>query len=554
MGVAAVKSLFPTALGLMALISLPYAGAESSGSPIRFRHQAIPFTLNNGETPQKHLPGTMAGGVAIFDFDNDGHLDIYFTNGGDLATLKKSGPRFYNRLFRGDGKGGFEDVTERAGVAGTGYDIGVTVGDYDNDGHRDLFVAGVHRNTLYRNNGDGTFRDVTAEANLMAEAGAWAVGAAWFDYDRDGHLDLFVVNYVRWQYDKDRTCVVNGKPDYCHPRFYEAAPNALYRNNGDGTFTDVSEEAGIRAHLGKGMGIGVADFDGDGWPDVFIANDRVFNFFFRNTGKGTFIEAAFDAGVAVPQDGSPVSAMGVDARDMDNDGRPDLIFTALADETFPLFRNVGKGQMEEVTASSQLARLTRKMAGWSAGFFDFDNDGWKDLFVTRSDALSPAGGKGERTKEPNSVFRNLGKGRFADLSEAAGLAARPPQMYRGAAFGDFNGDGRIDVVVSALNAEAEAWINEGAEGGHWIAVALEGTRSNRDGIGVRIRVKTDSGVQYNHATTAAGYASSSAGPVHFGLGADAVVREMTVEWPSGRVQTLAEIPAGQVLRVKEPAE
>ena len=430
------------------------------------------------------------------------------------------------------------------------------MGDYDNDGYKDLFVAGVHRNTLFHNNGDGTFTDVTAKAGLdrrvHPSGPLWGIAAAWLDFDNDGDLDLFVSNYCVWDHRTEKPCFMDGKPDYCHPKNYAGQPNSLFRNNGDGTFTDISNESGIGKHIGKGMGVVVADYDQDGRLDIFVANDKYFNFLFHNDGDGKFTEVAFEAGVAVPQDGEPVSGMGADFRDINNDGWPDIFLTALADETFPLFLNRGNGTFEEATHRSGLSAATQKMAGWSTGIYDFDNDGWKDIFLSRSDALSPFGWRGARTKEPNSVFRNLANGKMADLTGPAGLLARKPQMYRGAAFGDLNNDGRVDVVVSALNAEAEIWLNAGAGGNHWLALQLEGRTSNKDAIGARIKLVTPRGSQFNHVTTSVGYGCAAAGPVHFGLGADKEVDLIEIVWPSGNVQQLKKVESDRVLKITEP--
>ncbi len=531
--------------------------AQTSLSPIHFSFQSIPFRLENDETPLRHVPAAMAGGVAIFDYNKDGRPDIFFTNGANLATLKKDSPKYANRLFRNDGNGKFTDVTKESGLAGTGYDIGVAAGDYDNDGYPDLFVAGVHRNTLYHNNRDGTFTDVTAKAGLNrpdAEYGPlWAVAAAWVDVNNDGLLDLFVVNYLRWDYATEPRCPFRGLAYYCPPKSYKGLPNQLFLNNGDGTFTDVSKESGIRAHVGKGMGVAMADYDADGLPDLFVTNDGYYNFLFHNVGGGKFEEAAFNAGVALVENGNFVSGMGVDFRDFNNDGYPDVAFTALTKETFPLFRNTGKGTFEEITAKSGMAALSRPMAGFGAALYDFDNDGWKDLFVSRGhvDALPLAN---EEIAQFNTVFRNQGpSGHWSALTEEAGLNSHPAARHRGCAFGDLNGDGRIDVVTTALGKEAEIWMNESAGSGHWLDVALEGTRSNRDGIGAAIRVVTDAGIQYNHMTTSVGYASSSDGPVHFGLGSYTVAKLVEIRWPSGTVQRFENVAGDAVLKAREPA-
>jgi hypothetical protein len=521
-------------------------------SPIFFEHIAIPCRLENAPTPRKHAPETMAGGVAAFDYNNDGHLDIFFANGATMPGLKKDSPKYWNRLFRNDGKGSFTDVTEKAGLAGTGYDTGVAVADYDGDGHKDLFLAGVHRNTLYHNNGDGSFSDVTTRAGLGKPdpkyGPEWAVGAVWFDYDNDSRLDLFVLNYLRWDPATEKLC-----NDYCHPSYYGGLPNRLYRNHGDGTFTDVSAASGLREHVGKGMGASAADLEGDGHLDLFVTNDTEFNFFFRNLGNARFREMAFEAGVALPEHARYVSGMGTDFRDIDNDGYPDAVFVALNEETFPLYRNTGKGSFVDMTTSSGLAHASRTMGGYSPGIFDFDNDGWKDLFVSCGHVQSLDMDKRVEVDQHNVVFRNLRNGKFEPLVKEAGFESQPPRRHRGAAIGDFDHDGRLDIVVSALSAPAELWMNRSPGVRHWLELALEGSGGNRDAIGARIKVVTKEGAQFNHMTTAVGYASSSAGPVHFGLGASATADLVEIRWPSGKVQQLKGVRADQVLKVKEPA-
>ena len=535
---------------------LALAAGGLTESPIRFAWRPIAFTLDSCETPQRHAPETMAGGVAVFDYDNDGALDIFFTNGADIRSLKKTDPKYYNRLFRNDGKGHFTDVTAKAGLAGTGFDTGVAIGDYDNDGYEDIFVGGVHHNTLYHNNGDGTFKDVTEKAGINkpdAEYGPlWSVGAAWVDINNDGLLDLIVVNYLSWNIDTEPACPSGDRLDYCHPKMYKPTPNQVYLNNGDGTFRDISAECGVRAHPGKGMGIGVADYDLDGRMDFFVSNDKMYNSLFHNKGGGKFEEVAFPANVALRENAELISGMGVDFRDLDNDGYPDITLVALDDETFPLFRNTGKGDFIDATGPSRLATLSMPMSGYSPTIFDFDNDGWKDIFVSRGHVQSLQAAPRVSVAQPNTVFRNLGNGRFAALTAEAGLAAQAPERHRGSAVGDLDGDGRLDVVVSALGAPAEIWMNQSPGANHWLELRLEGTTSNRDAIGARIKVVTSAGTQYNHVTTACGYASSSAGPVHFGLGAAASADLVEILWPSGRVQQLRNVAGARVVRVREP--
>ena len=542
------------AVALLAASALS-TGTESAA--IRFTLQTIPFRLEHGEIAARHVPATMAGGVAVFDYNRDGRPDIFFTNGANLATLKKDSPKYADRLFRNDGKGVFTDVTKAAGLEGGGYDGSVAVGDYDNDGYPDLFVGGPHRVTLYHNNRDGTFTDVTEKAGINRpdpEYGPlWAIGAAWVDVNNDGLLDLFIVNYLKWDYATEPRCEYKGAPDYCSPRFYKGLPSQLFLNNGDGTFRDVSKEWGIRAHVGKGMGAGVADYDLDGRPDLFVTNDAEYNFFFHNLGN-KFEEIAFDAGVALAEDGNFISGMGLDFRDFDNDGYPDLAFVALSKQTFPLFKNLGGHGFKEVTAETGMRGLSWSKSGFGAGLYDFDNDGWKDLFVTRGDVLSRPS-PNTVVDQNNTVFRNLGaSGKWQALTGEAGLEAAPAGRHRGLAFGDLDGDGRVDVVTTALGAAAEIWMNRSPASGHWLDIALEGTKSNRDGMGARIKLVAKGGTQYNHMTSCVGFASSSYGPVHFGLGADAAADLLEIHWPSGIVQTLRNVPADRVLKVKEPAE
>ncbi len=516
----------------------------------------VKFVLDNGTTDDKPIIDAVPGGVALLDYDNDGYLDILFTNGAHIPDLVKSGPAFSNRLFHNNRDGTFTDVTERAGLEGAGYSMGVAAADFDNDGWADLYVTGVNRNILYHNNGNGTFTDVTDHAGVTGVSHGkklLSVSAAWVDYDNDGLLDLFVTNYLDWSAETSRVCGEPGKRLTCPPSLYKGEPNILYHNNGDGTFTDVSEAMGVASQIGKGMGVAIADFDGDGWTDIFVANDNERNFLFRNrAGKG-FDEVGVESSVAYTDNGIPLSSMGVDFRDWGNDGKPGLFVTALGGETFPLFRNEGNGFFEMETYGSKIGFPSFRMSGWGAGIVDFNNDGWKDLFSANSHVSENANlDPQQHYRQANAIFMNLGNGTFEDASDKVGLNAMPVAAHRGCAFGDLNNDGKVDVVVSAIGSPAEILYNSSTGGNHWLAIETRGVKSNRDGIGTRIKVTGQSGlVQYNHVTTAGSYASSSDRRVHFGLGADTVAKEIELRWPSGTVQVLHNVKVDQILKVAE---
>ena len=531
---------------------------------IRFATPArsgLNFTLRNGAEGSFHLPELMLGGVAAFDYDGDGCSDIFFANGAKFPSLNKSGPEFHNRLFRNNCDMTFSDVTERAGVAGSGYSMGAAAADYDNDGHVDLFVTGLNRNILYRNRGDGTFEDVTERVGLSGrdkEKGKmWAVSAGWFDYDRDGRLDLFVVNYVDWKPELERDCRANDRRFYCHPKVFSGLPNQLFRNRADGTFEDVSRSSKIAESIGKGMGVAFGDVDANGFPDVFVANDSVPNFLFLNQGNGTFREAALGAGVAYAFHGRAVAGMGADVRDYNDDGRPDIVLSAMYFDEFPLYRNAGGQRMfADETVASGLALATRSLTGWGIGLYDFDNDRYKDLFLAAShfpgtERLNPT--LGSDVAQPNHVLRSQGNGRFLDVSASAGDDFQHSALHHGAAFADFDNDGRVDVVVSALNSTPKLFRNTSNGAAHWLGLRLVGKRSNRDGIGAQIRlILPNGGVHYNHATTSVGYASSSEPYVRFGLGPYLHAKEIEIRWPSGQVQVITQQPADRMITIQEP--
>ncbi|HKX31643.1 MAG TPA: FG-GAP-like repeat-containing protein, partial [Blastocatellia bacterium] len=537
--------------------------APAKIGPVRFRNAAasagLNFVLRNGATPRKYQVEAMTGGVAVIDYDRDGWEDLYFVNGAELPGMKKTSPSYWNRLYRNNRNGTFTDVTEQAGVAGEGYSMGVAVGDYDNDGDQDLFVAGVNRNLLYRNDGHGRFTDVTVRSGLTGvdpQLGKmWSVAAAWLDFDHDGDLDLFVVNYCKWSPDLDPYCGARreGWRSYCYPDKYEGLPNQFFLNNGDGTFTDLSVKSGISRWIGKGMGVATADYDDDGLIDLLVANDTLPNFLFRNNGRGGFDEVALTAGVALNDTGRPISSMGVDLRDYDNDGLPDLIVSALEGETFPLLRNFGKGFFADVTWPSGIGPATVRRSGWGLGLYDFNNDGFKDLFTANSHVNDNIELYNEQTyRQSNSLLVNQGNGTFTDVTASAGDDFQAKRAHRGCAFADFDHDGKIDVVTTSLNEPAELFLNQSPDGPHWLTLRLIGVRSNRAGLGVKVKLVTPSGArQFNQATTSVGYASSSSPWVHFGLGSESRVQLLEIRWPSGATQVLRDLQADRVLEVRE---
>ena len=542
-----VRAAWGLALSLCVWRLAGFAGAP----PILFedvsRRAGIDFVLRNGAAGEWRQIETMVAGAVAFDADGDGRTDLFFVNGASGPALRKELPGEGNRLYRNRGDGTFSDVTASSGLVGEGFGIGGAAADFDNDGDRDLFVAGVGRNFLYRNRGDGTFEDATGKAGLGSGKG-WAVSAGWFDYDSDGNLDLFVVNYVDWKPGADPPCKTGGARTYCHPRHYAGLPNQLYRNQGDGTFRDVSETSGIGAAVGKGMGLAFLDFNEDGRLDVFVANDTVPNFLFRNEGEGRFREVGMQAGVGLNEDGRALSSMGADARDVTNDGREDLWVTANANETFPLFVNLGRGLFSDETYPSTIGRATMAFTGWSNGIFDFNNDGRKDLFGACGSIDANTEEFSHRTsKQTNRVFLNQGGGVFAEGRATAGAA-----LHRGAAFADFDRDGWVDVAVTRIGEPAALLRNVSSGTGHWLGIRLRGRRANRDGIGAMIRVRGGAGAeQWNRVTTAVGYGSSSDRVAHFGMGADTRAVEIEIQWPGGGRQMLKDMAVDRVLDVEE---
>jgi hypothetical protein len=518
---------------------------------IHFKHEASP-------TSRKYLLSTMGSGVALFDYDNDGRLDIFFANGARIddpapkgLIPQKDGPKYSNRLYHQKEDGTFEDVTDKAGLSGTGYSTGVAVGDYDNDGYDDLFVGGYGRSTLYHNNGNGTFTDVTSRAGVAGSG--WATSSAWVDYDNDGKLDLVVARYMEWDFD-DIYCGERkqGYRAYCHPDIFRPISILLYHNDGNGKFTEVSERAGVSKPL-KALGVAIGDYDRDGWPDIVIANDSVPESLFHNKGDGTFEEVAMVSGLAMDGNGTTYAGMGVDFEDYNNDGWPDVVITDLANQRYALYSNSKDGSFDYASPVSGLGEMTLLHSGWGIRFLDYDNDGWKDLVVAQShvmDTIEVNEPHLHYLEPPLLAHNELGK-TFADVSAQSGEVFRQKWAGRGLATGDIDNDGRVDVVITSNDGPAWVLRNETPTRNHWLTMKLVGVKSNRDGIGAQVEVTTETGKQYATVTTAGSYESSSDRRVHFGLGAATSVTQIRIRWPSGITQMLADTKADQILVVTE---
>jgi hypothetical protein len=513
----------------------------------------ITYRSNNDFTGRKYFPQPMCGGVGVIDYDNDGFMDLFFTNGAKLPEMKKTGPEFYNCLLRNKGDGTFEDVTAKAGLEGKnlGFSFGVAVADYDNDGFDDIFVCNAGENALYHNNGDGTFRDVTAGSGLDHKPeNVLSVGAAWFDFDNDGKLDLLVTNYTTWTPETDKQCfMAPGEEEYCSPTVYKSVASRLYRNLGQGRFEDVTESSGIGAALGKGMGIAIADFNGDGWMDIFVANDTEPNFLFLNQGDGIFKESGLEFGVAYNGEGTSVSGMGCDAKDFDNDGRVDIIYNDLSGQVFGLLRNEGTKQFDDITWTSRLGTMSRNLSGWSIGFIDYNNDGWKDIYSANGDVDNLT----QSAKQHDTMFATTDGKLLRDVTSEMGPDFGFLGFQRGSAFVDLNNDGFLDLVVTSLGEKPRILMNNALAPNHWIMFDLRGRASNRSAIGASIKVVTASGRSlYNHVTTSVGFMSSSDRRVHFGLGAEAEVAHVEIRWPSKIVQRLDRPAIDRIIKVDEP--
>lgn len=512
--------------------------------------RGIDFTLQNSPTREKYLIETMPGGVALFDYNGDGLLDVFLVNGGRVTNpmslperFDRTNPRYWNRLYRQNKDGSFTDVTQAAGLANAGngnYGMGVTVGDYDNDNHPDLFVTSYGKNILYHNNGNGTFTDVTAEAGVAG--GGWSVSAGFFDFDNDGRLDLFVTRYMEWDTPHSKTCGGDWHT-YCPPGEFPGTTNLLYRNRGDGTFEDVSEKSGIAAKRGRALGVAFADYDGDGFTDIFVANDGMQQYLFHNNGNGTFTECALDAGSALSADGKPLSGMGAVFQDYDNDGMADIIVTVLPREIYGAYHNDGQGFFTNRSLETGLGGLTALSAGWGVGLEDLDNDGWKDLLVAQSHVLDNVEAIDHSLHYPEPPLIALNRnGRF----ERAASGIPTPLAGRGLAVGDLNNDGWMDAVVTVLGGHPVILMNRGGNQ-HWLTITLHGARSNRDGFGARVRING----QTRFATATGSYLSSNDKRLHFGLGSAQSAR-VEIFWPSGLHQSIDKVQADQFLDVQEP--
>jgi hypothetical protein len=533
----------------------PASGASAAGTGARFEEisarSGISFVHVTGATGEKYLPETLASGVCVLDYDGDTLADLYFVSGTALGKAATS-PGAANRLYRNRGDGSFEDVTPAAGVAGRGYGIGCAAGDFDSDGREDLYVANFGPNVLYRNRGDGTFEDVTAASGTGDPS--FSTGATLVDVDGDGDLDLYVVNYMDYSLENNKYCgeMKPGYRSYCGPEIYPGAPDRLYRNDGGGRFTDISSQAGIANPDGRGLGVMALDYDQDGDMDLYVANDGMANYLYRNEG-GRFTEVGMLAGAALADDGRAQAGMGVDAGDYDGDGWEDFFVANLSFQPSSLYHNQGDGSFAERSFKAGLAAPTYLMTGYGTGFFDFDNDGWLDLFQANGHMMDNVALYFDNLTfpEPAQLFRNRGNGTFEDVTAARAPDLQRPSVGRGSAFLDLENDGDLDLVMLVAGGAPRLFRNTGGEATHFLRVTLRGTRSNRDGFGARLRLLSGGREQVRTAKASSGYASQSEAILHFGLGNSARVESLEVRWPSGKVDRIGALEANRLVRIEE---
>ncbi|HEY6065459.1 MAG TPA: CRTAC1 family protein, partial [Thermoanaerobaculia bacterium] len=533
------------------------APAKDASCPVSFTDVApavgLRFTHERGATPEHQLPETMGSGLAWLDYDNDGWMDLYVVQSGSLSktgNAKREAGNAQDRLYRNNGNGTFTDVTAKAKLSDSAYGMGAIAADYDNDGFTDVFVTNFGRNLLYRNNGDGTFTDVTDKAGVAGSG--WSTSAAFADFDGDGFLDLFVVRYLDYSVEKNYFCGDPAKKlrEYCHPTLYPPIGNLLYRNNGNGTFSDVTVSSGVSAALGKGLGVVVTDVDGDGKPDVYVANDTTMNFLFHNLGGMKFEDVSLMSGTGVASVGRPFGGMGVNAGDLDGDGKPDLVVTNFEAEPNSLFRNLGDGVFEDVSAASGFGPPAFLFSGFGLNLFDATNSGRLDAFIANGHVLEKPKLAGVTYAERPFLMWNDGKGKFVE--RGCGEPFRRPLVGRGSATADYDNDGDVDVAVSNSGGPLQLLRNDGKHG-NWVGFLLVGSRSNRQGIGARLVLETDAGIQTREVHAGESYLSSSDPRVHFGLGRATAIRSLEIRWPSGAVQKVTDARPGRYQKIVEPA-
>lgn len=542
--------------GLSALLcGFAVALSPEATAPVQFTDVAaqskIDFKHDNAATPQRYLIETMGAGAAWIDYDSDGYLDLYLVNSAPTKLYKPARP-LRSALYKNRGDGTFADVTDQARVGAEGlFGMGVAVGDYDNDGFEDLYVAGYDRSILYRNNGDGTFSDVTEQAGV-ANRGKWGSSAAWFDYDRDGKLDLLVANYVDFTPQHNLICAQQGHTSYCHPSKYHGQTPTLFHNEGNGKFKDMSAVSKIGSKAGNGLGVVCFDYNGDGWTDVFLANDSMENFLYRNKRDGTFEEVGIESGVALSEDGKAEAGMGTDAADYDRDGFPDLFVTHLDLEYNRLYRNQGDGTFSDATSTAKLGAVTFRMSGFGTRFIDYDNDGWRDIFIANGHVLDNIElfHSGTTYAEPKIIYRNEG-GVFREVTKQLGADLAIPRVSRAAAFADYDNDGDVDILVTNNGQRPQLFRNDGGNRNHWLEVRLIGTRSNRDAVGAKVNLVAGGVKQKDEVKGGMSYQAAHDPRLHFGLGKAARVSQLEVLWPSRAVTKLTDIPADRCVSIRE---